>query len=88
VSAGLQALLYAFGMPAIHPIVLARVSVPTTLLWGKEDTVVPLSVAETASERYGWPLHVIEQAGNEPAIEAPGAFVRALHAALEHEGRS
>lgn len=88
VSAGMQSLLDVFGMPAIPPDVLARVSVPTTLLWGRHDAVVPLAVAEAASERYGWPLHVIEQAGNEPAIEAPDAFMRALHAALDHQVRS
>jgi hypothetical protein len=40
-------------------------------------------VAEEASARYGWPLHVIEDAADDPPIEQPEAFLRALHTALE-----
>jgi pimeloyl-ACP methyl ester carboxylesterase len=40
-------------------------------------------VAEAASKRYGWPLHVIEDAGDDPSIEQPEAFLRALQSALE-----
>jgi pimeloyl-ACP methyl ester carboxylesterase len=43
----------------------------------------PLRVAEEAGARYGWPLHVIEDAADDPPIEQPEAFLRALHAALE-----
>ena len=39
-------------------------------------------VAEAASERYSWPLHVIEDAGDDPPLEQPEAFLRALDAAL------
>ena len=35
-----------------------------------------------ASVRYGWPLHVIEDAADDPAAEQPEAFLRALSAAL------
>lgn len=79
----LQALMEQFGFPAIPEDVLARIAVPTSLLWGRHDSIVPLRVAEAASTRYGWPLHVIENAGNEPAIEAPHAFLRAFRSALE-----
>jgi pimeloyl-ACP methyl ester carboxylesterase len=41
-------------------------------------------VAEAASARYGWPLHVIEDAADDPPIEQPEAFLRALRAALAH----
>jgi hypothetical protein len=44
---------------------------------------VRLSVAEAASARYGWPLHVIENARDDPAIEQPEAFLEALRAALD-----
>jgi pimeloyl-ACP methyl ester carboxylesterase len=40
-----------------------------------------LRIAEEASARYGWPLHVIEDAGHF-AAEQPEAFQRALRAAL------
>ena len=64
---------------------LARIAVPTTLIWGRHDLGVRLNVAEKASARYGWPLHVIENARDDPAIEQPQAFLRALHAALGTE---
>jgi pimeloyl-ACP methyl ester carboxylesterase len=38
-------------------------------------------IAEAASARYGWPLHVVEDAGHFVA-EQPEAFRRALQAAL------
>lgn len=41
-----------------------------------------LEVAEAASSRYGWPLHVIENARDDPAIEQPEAFLKALRSAL------
>ena len=83
VADALRVLVEQFGATAIEEAVLERIGVPTTLIWGRHDTIVPLSIAERARERYGWPLHVIENAGNEPAIEAPQAFLRALRAALE-----
>ena len=69
-------------MPAIPPADLARIAVPTTLIWGRHDLATPLSVAEAASARYGWPLHVIENCTDDPPIEQPEALLRALRAAL------
>lgn len=77
-----QALMEQFGMPAIPAEVLKRISVPTTLIWGRHDLATPLRVAEAASERHGWPLHVIEDAADDPPLEQPQAFVRALRTAL------
>jgi len=70
---------------AIPPRDLDRIAVPTTLIWGRHDVGVRLDVAEAASARYGWPLFVIENARDDPAIEQPQAFLRALHAALGKE---
>jgi pimeloyl-ACP methyl ester carboxylesterase len=81
-TTALQELIEQFGLAAIPDSVLSRIAVPTSLIWGRYDSVVPLSVGERASARYGWPLSVIEDAGNEPAIEAPQAFLRALRIAL------
>jgi pimeloyl-ACP methyl ester carboxylesterase len=75
-------MLELFGAHAIPPEELARISVPTTLIWGRDDHVVPVAVGQAANRRYGWPLHVVDGAGNEPALEAPEAFLRALGAAL------
>jgi pimeloyl-ACP methyl ester carboxylesterase len=68
---------------AIPPHDLARITVPTTLIWGRHDRGVRLNVARRASERYGWALHVIEDARDDPAIEQPHAFLEALRTALD-----
>jgi pimeloyl-ACP methyl ester carboxylesterase len=82
IQAALGSLMPALGLPAIPPADLARIVVPTTMIWGRHDLQVQLPVAEVASARLGWPLHVIEDAGDDPALEQPEAFLRALHAAL------
>jgi len=66
----------------IPPADLDRITVPVTLIWGRHDVGVPLQVAESASARYGWPLHVIEDARDDPALEQPHAFLAAVHEAL------
>ncbi len=65
---------------------LDRIAVPTTLIWGRHDVAMRLKVAEAASIRYGWPLHVIENARDDPAIEQPAAFLGALRTALGNGG--
>jgi len=65
---------------------LDRIAVPTSLIWGRHDVGMRLEVAEAASVRYGWPLHVIENARDDPAIEQPAAFLDALHTALGFGG--
>jgi len=72
----------AFGMPEIAPAELARITVPTTLIWGRHDLATPLPIAEAASARYGWPLQVIENAADDPPLERPEAFLNALRVAL------
>ncbi len=84
-KAAQQSLMERFGMPAIPPADLARIAVPTTLIWGRHDRATPLEIAEAASARYGWPLHVVEGAADDSPVEQPEAFSRALRAAL---GRS
>jgi pimeloyl-ACP methyl ester carboxylesterase len=75
-------LMEQFGMPAIPPTDLARIPVPTTLIWGRHDLATPLHVAEATSARYGWPLHVIEYAADDPPLEQPEDFLKALRVAL------
>lgn len=77
-----QRLMELLGIPAIPADELAQIAVPTTLIWGRHDLATSLSVAEAASARFGWPLHVIENAADDPPIEQPGIFVRTLRAAL------
>jgi FAD/FMN-containing dehydrogenase/pimeloyl-ACP methyl ester carboxylesterase len=74
VQAALRTLLEEFGGPAD----LAHIVVPTTLIWGRQDLATPLAVAEAASARYDWALQVIEDCADDPPIEQPDAFLRAL----------
>jgi pimeloyl-ACP methyl ester carboxylesterase len=81
VRAANRRLLRELGTKTISPQELARIAVPTALIWGRHDRVMRLRIAEQASTRYGWPLHVIEDAGHF-SVEQPDAFQKALRAAL------
>lgn len=78
----LRSLMPRVGVPPIPAEDLDRITVPTTLIHGRHDLQVPLRAAEKASQRYGWPLHVIDGARDDPAAEQPAAFVAALRHAL------
>jgi pimeloyl-ACP methyl ester carboxylesterase len=75
-------LLRDLGWRQIPPEGLARIDVPTALIWGRQDRVMPVGTAQRASARYGWPLHVIDDAGHFLVADQPEAFLGALHAAL------
>jgi pimeloyl-ACP methyl ester carboxylesterase len=79
---GQQSALGALMPEFAGPADLTRIAVPTTMIWGRHDLQVPLSVAETAKARFGWPLHVIEDAGDDPPMEQPAAFMTALRTAI------
>lgn len=70
------------GLPPIAATDLEGISVPTTLIHGRDDLQVPVAVAEAASTRYGWPVHVIEEVRDDPAVERPTEFLAAVQAAL------
>lgn len=82
-SVALRKLMPQFALGQIPSSDLALIAVPTSLIWGRHDRQVRLSVAEAASDRYGWPLHVIEDAADDPAVEQPEAFLEALYAELD-----
>ena len=86
--AALHALMEQFAMPQIPPADLERIRVPTILVWGRHDLATPVSIAEAASARYGWPIHVIEHANDDPSMDQPEAFVRTLLGALESPRRA
>lgn len=68
---------------------LDRISVPTTLVWGRDDRMVPLAVAEHAAARHDWPLRVIDRAAHAAHVEQPDPFVAVLHDVLgttQHRG--
>jgi 2-hydroxymuconate-semialdehyde hydrolase len=61
---------------------LRRIAPPTALLWGRHDRMVPLALASAARSRLGVALHVVEDAGHVPHVEAPAAFADALCRAM------
>lgn len=76
-------LFRTLGLPRIPPDRLERIDVPTALVWGRHDRALPLRIAEETSERYGWPLHVVEGAADDPFRDRPRAFLRALRRILD-----
>ena len=70
------------GSKQISDAELQGMSVPTSLIWGRLDRMAPLRIGQIASSRFGWPLHVIDDAGHVPHIERPCGFLRALGSAL------
>ncbi len=86
-KAALRTLMPQVGMPPIPTEDLERITVPTTLIWGRHDLQTPLRTAEAAAERHGWPLHVIDGAADDPAHERPSAFLEAFRTALDDSPR-
>lgn len=78
VKAAMKYFMSDLGVPPIEPVDLEAISAPTSLVWGREDGANRLRIAEAASERFGWPLHVIDGAADDPPIEKPDAFIDAL----------
>ena len=54
---------------------LARIAVPTSLVWGRDDAIVPVSVGAGRRRAVRLAAAVLDNTGNEPAIEDPEAFV-------------
>ena len=81
-KATMRDLMSRFGLRPIPAAHLEQITAPTSLIWGRHDLQTPLRVAEVASARYGWPLHVIEGARDDPFFEQPAAALRALRAEL------
>lgn len=80
--AAVSALMEQFGVPVIPATTLARIKVPTTLIWGEQDRATTVHVARNASSRYGWDLRLIADAADDPALEQPHAFLQELRAVM------
>jgi pimeloyl-ACP methyl ester carboxylesterase len=82
VQAALRRLIPRLAMPPIPSSDLAQITVPTTLIHGRYDLQVRLRTAEAAGAKFGWPLHVIDDCRDDPAVEQPEAFLDALRTAI------
>jgi pimeloyl-ACP methyl ester carboxylesterase len=85
VQKAMGVLMRQVGLPAIPRVELAGITVPVSLIWGRHDRANRLRIATAANERFGWPLHVIEDAADDPPVEQPGAFADALLATIAEE---
>ena len=79
VMAAIGSLMEQFSGP-IPPEQLARIRVPTSLVWGRHDRATPLAVAQAAADRYGWSLRIIEDCADDPPVERPAEFAAAISA--------
>lgn len=70
-----------FGLPRIPSEDLARITIPTSLIWGRHDRATRLRIAEEVGARHGWPVYVIEDCADDPARDRPEAFLAALRLA-------
>ncbi|MEM7152900.1 MAG: alpha/beta hydrolase [Myxococcota bacterium] len=55
-----------------------ELSVSLGLIWGEDDPVFPLSIAQRISGMYDAPLHVLPKARHAPNLEYPELFNRAM----------
>ncbi|SHE33273.1 Pimeloyl-ACP methyl ester carboxylesterase [Fodinibius roseus] len=78
-KAALRILMQEVGIPKISSRDLARITIPAALIWGRHDRANKLHIAREASEQYGWPLHVIDEARDDPKLEQPDVFVGVLN---------
>ncbi|MBD3615248.1 MAG: alpha/beta hydrolase [Gracilimonas sp.] len=76
-------LMKKLGIPKIPSDQLDQIDVPTSLIWGRHDRANKLKIAEKSSRRFGWPLQIIEETRDDPKLERPEEFVRALNTALD-----
>jgi pimeloyl-ACP methyl ester carboxylesterase len=81
-SNALNFLMKNLGIPKIPSVELARMDVPTSLIWGRHDRANKLKIAKKASQQFGWPLQIIEETRDDPKLERPETFVVALNTVL------
>ena len=78
VKAAMKTFMSELGVPPIPVADLDSIATPTELVWGRGDRANRIRIAEAASTRFGWPLHSIDAAADDPPIEQPEAFVAAV----------
>jgi pimeloyl-ACP methyl ester carboxylesterase len=65
--------------PALPPLLWRLRNIPTLVIWGREDRIVPLECGELYRNAvHGAQLAVIDRCGHFPHLEKPGEFGRAL----------
>lgn len=80
-----RVLMNQMGIPKIPSADLQQITIPVSLIWGRHDRANKLQIAMDASEQYGWPLYIIEEARDDPKLEQPEKFINALYKILNTE---
>ncbi len=61
------------------PVLLSQVKIPTLVVWGRQDAIVPLNCGELyQAATPGAQLVVIERCGHSPQVEKPQDFLDAV----------
>lgn len=54
---------------------LGSITVPTLIIWGEQDKLLPVAHAHIAKERIpNAQLHIFDQCGHQPMVEHPAQF--------------
>jgi len=57
------------------PYLLSRLNIPTLVVWGRDDRIVPLECGQRYQQAIpGARLEVLPECGNCPPLEKPDAF--------------
>lgn len=82
VGAANRQLLRRLGVRRIPADRLDEIAAPTSLIWGREDPIMPFRIAEEVAAQLDWPLYPIDDCGHVPQAERPQAFLEALGASM------
>ncbi len=65
--------------PSLPKLLEGVAGLPTLIVWGRQDPVIPLSAGELYNKSIaGSRLAVLDRCGHRPEIEKPGEFVKLL----------
>ena len=69
--------------PSLAPLLRRLRKLPTLIVWGRQDAIVPMSAAEVYHASIpGSQLVILDNCGHHPEIEKPDEFVRHVRAFL------
>ena len=78
---------YDFMAPDYTPR-LSEITIPSLILWGRHDGILPVELAYTAYDALGTPetgksLHIFEESAHSPMLEEPEEFAEVVSAFIE-----
>lgn len=73
-------MLRRLGTKQIPDDQLRSIESPVALVWGRDDRIMKVEIAEEASRKFGWPIHVIDNCGHASSWDQPDRFVDIIDA--------